>query len=123
MADDIKRAMEALEKMKALWDAAPTVPAMAGAKVRLPGFAIPLENKGGKVSEFLLVPYFGACIHSPPPPANQIIHVILAKPLKGLQSMDAVWVSGALSITRSDSPWGASGYRMQGELVTPYSKR
>jgi hypothetical protein len=44
--------MEALEKMKALWDAAPTVPALAGAKVKLPGFAIPLENKGGKVSEF-----------------------------------------------------------------------
>jgi len=66
----------------------------------------------------------------PPPPANQIIHVILAKPLKGLQSMAAVWVSGALAIARSDSPWGASGYppwgasgyRMQGELVTPYGK-
>ncbi|MBL8478975.1 MAG: DUF3299 domain-containing protein, partial [Sterolibacteriaceae bacterium] len=49
LQDSDPRAMEALEKMKALWDAAPTVPAMAGAKVRLPGFAIPLENKGGKV--------------------------------------------------------------------------
>ena len=122
LQDSDPRAMEALEKMKALWDAAPTVPAMAGAKVRLPGFAIPLENKGGKVSEFILVPYFGACIHSPPPPANQIIHAISARPLKGMRSMDAIWVYGTLGISRADTPWGKAGYRIEVDKITPYEE-
>ncbi len=123
LKDSDPRAMEALQRLRESWDNAPVEQSLRGQRIRIAGFMVPLEKKGDEVSEFLLVPYFGACIHVPPPPANQIIHVILAKPLKGLQSMDAVWVSGALAIARSDSPWGASGYRMQGELVTPYSKR
>jgi uncharacterized protein len=122
LQDSDPRAMEALEKMKALWDAAPTVPAMAGAKVRLPGFAIPLENKGGKVSEFILVPYFGACIHSPPPPANQIIHVVAKKPVGKLNSMDAVWVSGTLSLQYANTPWGSAGYRLDVDKIAPYEE-
>ena len=122
LQDSDPKAMEALQKMKALFDSAPTEPALAGRTVRLPGFAIPLEKKGEKVSEFLLVPYFGACIHSPPPPANQIIHVVSAKPLSGIHSMDALWVSGTLSIARSDSPWGAAAYRLNAEVVKPYEE-
>jgi hypothetical protein len=105
LQDSDPRAMEALEKMKALWDSAPTEPSLAGMRVRLPGFAIPLEARADKVSEFLLVPYFGACIHTPPPPANQIIHAVAAKPLKGMRSMDAIWVHGTLSLVRADTPW------------------
>lgn len=122
LQDSDPRAMEALEKMKALWDAAPTVPAMAGAKVRLPGFAIPLENKGGKVSEFILVPYFGACIHSPPPPSNQIIHVLPEHAAK-IRSMDAVWVSGRLATLKTDSYMGASSYRVEASLIEPYAEK
>lgn len=122
LQDSDPRAMEALEKMKALWDAAPTVPAMAGAKVRLPGFAIPLENKGGKVSEFILVPYFGACIHSPPPPANQIIHVLPNPPVKGVRSMDTVWISGKLTTGKTDTYMGASSYRIEATQVAPYKE-
>ena len=114
LQDSDPRAMEALEKMKALWDAAPTVPAMAGAKVRLPGFAIPLENKGGKVSEFILVPYFGACI--------QIIHVVTKKPVSKLNSMDAVWVSGTLSLQYANTPWGSAGYRLTADKIAPYEE-
>ena len=121
LQDSDPRAMEALEKMRALWDAAPTEPTLAGAKVRLPGFAIPLEVKGNKVSEFLLVPYFGACIHSPPPPANQIIHAVTAKPAR-LRSMDPVWVNGTLSLQRADTPWGKSGYRLTVDKVVPYEE-
>lgn len=114
------RAVEAMEKVKALWDAAPTEPALAGKKVRLPGFAIPLERKGDKVTEFLLLPYFGACIHSPPPPANQIVRVVSAKPLGKMQTMDAVWVSGTLTLERVDTPWGKAGYRIDVDKVAPY---
>ena len=121
LKDSDPRAMEALEKMKALWDTAPTEPSLAGARIRLPGFAIPLENKGGKVSEFLLVPYFGACIHSPPPPANQIIHVIAKKAVGKLHSMDTVWVSGTLSLKYANTPWGSAGYRLSLDKLENYT--
>jgi hypothetical protein len=50
--------------------------ALDGNNVRLPGFIVPLEvSKEGKVTEFFLVPYVGACIHVPPPPPNQLIYV------------------------------------------------
>ena len=66
------------------------------------------------------LPYFGACIHTPPPPANQIVWVVPAKPAAGFHSMDTVWVSGTLRGNRSDSPMGASGYRLDAVLVEAY---
>ncbi len=55
---------------------APVVTALNGQHVRLPGYIVPLEvSEEGRTTEFLLVPYFGACIHVPPPPSNQIVHV------------------------------------------------
>ena len=55
-----------------------------------------------------------------PPPANQIIHVTSAKPIKGVRTMDALWVSGRLHIASSDTGMGTSGYRMDAEVVAPY---
>jgi hypothetical protein len=121
LQDSDPRAMEALDKMKALFDNAPTEPAMAGKKVRLPGFVIPLERKGELTTEFLIVPYFGACIHTPPPPANQIIHAVLSKPVK-MSSMEPVWTSGTLSLKTADTPWGKAGYRMLADKVAPYEE-
>ncbi|HEY0822024.1 MAG TPA: DUF3299 domain-containing protein, partial [Rhizobacter sp.] len=72
------------------------------------------------LKEFLLVPYFGACIHSPPPPANQIVHVVSAKPVKGFATMDTVWVTGTLSLARQSSEMGVSGYRLAAGSVTRY---
>ncbi|HOB95556.1 MAG TPA: DUF3299 domain-containing protein, partial [Aquabacterium sp.] len=67
-----------------------------------------------------LVPYFGACIHTPPPPANQIVLVVPAKPAGGFRSMDTVWVSGVLRTVRNNSPMGSSGYRLEAALVERY---
>lgn len=114
------RAAEALEKLRRIWDEAPPEPAMAGKRVRLPGFVIPLERQGEQLREFILVPYFGACIHSPPPPANQIVQGISTRPLGKLRTMDAVWVSGTLSLQRVDTPWGKAGYRISVDKVEPY---
>ena len=99
-----------------------SVGALNGSRIRIPGFIVPLENQRGQITEFLLVPYFGACIHTPPPPSNQIIHVLPVKPLKNEQTMDAVWVSGVLETTRSDTGMGSAGYRMKAETVAPYRK-
>ena len=60
--------------------------------VALPGFVLPLEYEGKKVAEFLLVARVGACIHTPPPPPNQIVHVVAETPFesKGLFEADTV---------------------------------
>jgi hypothetical protein len=109
-----------LKAMQAEWDNAPTNSHLDGTAVKLPGYLVPLDQAKGEVREFLLVPYFGACIHSPPPPANQIVHVKLAKPAKGYQSMDAVWVRGILTTGRQPSSMGMSGYRMQAAGIERY---
>jgi len=69
------------------------------------------------------VPYFGACIHSPPPPSNQIVHVLPKSAAKGLRSMDAVWITGTLVTVRTDSYMGAAGYRIEALSVAPYSEK
>ena len=73
---------------------------LMGKRIKIPGFAVPLEGDDGfeNVKEFLLVPTFGACIHVPPPPPNQVIHVILDKPVYFEKLMYAVWVSGIVEI-------------------------
>ncbi|MFZ2301283.1 MAG: DUF3299 domain-containing protein [Gallionella sp.] len=120
MKDSDPRAQEALQRMREAWNNAPVEPSMNGARIRIPGFIVPLEQANHQISEFLLVPYFGGCIHVPPPPANQIIHVLPVKPLKGMQSMDAVWIGGVLETVPSTTSMGSSGYRMKAEVVEPY---
>ena len=73
---------------------------LIGKSIKIPGFAVPLEGDDGfeYVKEFLLVPTFGACIHVPPPPPNQVIYVILDKPVYFEKLMYAVWVSGIVEI-------------------------
>ena len=69
--------------------------ALDGSNVKLPGFIVPLEvSKEGKVTEFFLVPYVGACIHVPPPPPNQIIYVRDEKGLALESIWEAYWVTG-----------------------------
>ena len=109
-----------MRQMRDLWDNAPTNPKMDGTRVRLPGYVVPLEEVKGELKEFLLVPYFGACIHVPPPPANQIIHVKTAKPVRGVRAMDPVWISGTLRAAPIGTKMGTSGYRMEAEVVEPY---
>jgi uncharacterized protein len=106
-------AQEMMKELRAVLDSAPTVSALNGAAIRLPGFVVPIEQSKDGITEFLLVPYHGACIHTPPPPANQIVHVRSRTPLKGFQSMSAVWVTGVLNTTRKDSGMGVSGYALE----------
>lgn len=124
LQDGDPRATEALDKLREIWDSAPAEPSLNGKKVRISGFAVPIEENQGSISELLLVPYFGACVHSPPPPANQIIHVIAKPPVKGFKIMDPITISGTLQLERSDVDvamgMGKSGYKMQADMVKPY---
>lgn len=121
LRDNDPRATAALEKIKEAWNDAPVETTLSGQRIRLPGFAIPLERKGDLTNEYLLVPYFGACIHVPPPPSNQMIHVIARKPVHGLNTMDPVWVRGTLLIHRADTGMGMAGYRLISDMTVPYS--
>ena len=120
LSDADPKVLQVMREMREIWDNAPVNEAMDGAVVKLPGYVVPLEEAGGAVKEFLLVPYFGACIHSPPPPANQIVHVVPTKPARGLRSMDVIWVSGKLQAKRQDSYMGKSGYQMDAFKIEPY---
>ncbi len=122
LQDGDPRANEMMRKLREVWDRAPSNPALVGQTVRIPGFVVPLEDSKDGMKEFLLVPYFGACVHSPPPPANQIIVVKPQTPAKGLRSMDTVWISGVLVTERSDSYMGASSYRIDAQSVLPYEE-
>ncbi|WP_050476776.1 DUF3299 domain-containing protein [Herbaspirillum rhizosphaerae] len=121
MEDGDPRAMEALWKAKKYWKNAPIDPSMDGVSIRIPGFVVSLEREGEALKEFLLVPYFGACIHVPPPPANQIIHVHSSKPVKNTRTMDAVWISGVLKVEHSDTMMGTAGYSLASVKVEPYT--
>ncbi len=118
--DGDPKAAPLMAKLREAWDNAPTEPQLDGTRVKLPGYLVPLEEVAAGHTEFLLVPYFGACIHTPPPPANQIVLVVPAKPAGGFRSMDTVWVSGTLKATRNNSPMGTSGYRLEAALVERY---
>lgn len=72
-------------------------PLLNGQNVRLPGYLLPLEFSGKQVSEFLLVPWVGACIHTPPPPPNQIVHVKPEKPVEIGGMFAPVWVTGQMT--------------------------
>jgi uncharacterized protein len=122
MDDADPRASAMLKKMREVWDNAPVNAGVVGQSVRIPGFVVPLEDSKDGLKEFLLVPYFGACVHSPPPPANQIVHVLPRSPAKGLRSMDAVWITGMLTTGRTDSYMGAASYRIEALSVAPYTE-
>lgn len=75
--------------------------AVVGDEVRMPGYVLPLEMKDRKVVEFLLVPTVGACIHEPPPPANQIVHVRYPDGIEIDGLFTPVWISGGLMASNS----------------------
>ncbi len=121
LSDDDPRAQQFLDKLKALWKEAPIVPALEGQRVKLPGFVVPLEMDAKKIDQFLLVPYYGACIHVPPPPANQTVHVVAreGKAFEG-KLFDVVWVTGTMRVERLSSDLAEAGYRLEAATVVPY---
>ena len=104
------RFMKEYEKVK---ENPPVVEMLDGKVVRLPGYVVPLDMEADAVQEFLLVPDYGYCVHVPPPPANQLVHVFTRKdrPFKG-QLFDVVWVTGKMRVVKSENEFGEAGYRI-----------
>lgn len=94
-----------------------------GKVVSIPGFMVPLEDDADQVTEFLLVPYAGACIHVPPPPPNQIVYVKMSSNSKvKVTFTDPIMVTGQLKISTVQSPYGDVSYDLMGQTVKPYQQ-
>jgi len=92
-----------------------------GARVKLPGFIVPVEMVDeGTVSNFLLVPYFGACIHYPAPPPNQIVYVTMTEPSEVASMWEPVWVTGEMRTETRHSDLASASYTMTGDLIEEY---
>jgi len=101
--------------------AAPVVEALDGVQVKLPGYIVPLDmSEEGRVTEFLLVPYFGACIHVPPPPSNQIVHATSELGVKVEQLYQPFWIEGPLRVEHASSELAEAGYRMDAQKIYFY---
>ena len=96
---------------------------MDGKRIRIPGFIVPLEfGENKKVTQFFLVPYFGACIHVPPPPPNQIIFVTSKKGLAIKELYDPLWISGIISTSRIENDVALAAYKMEMEFSEIYEE-
>jgi hypothetical protein len=91
-----------------------------GQVIRMPGYIIPLESASEGVTEFILVPYVGACIHVPPPPPNQLVFVTTAEPWPSDQLWDAIWVTGTLSASMQSTNLGDIGYELAANSIELY---
>ena len=98
-----------------------TVSDYDGKKIRLPGYTVPFEyGYEAEVTDFLLVPYFGACLHAPPPPPNQTIYVTTSTPIKLVDLAQAVWVEGTLRTTRQSTELADAAYTIEFAVTEDY---
>lgn len=105
-----------------------TVNDLDGKIVRIPGYTLPLEYTDTSIKELLLVPYLGACIHTPPPPPNQTVFVELEESYAANGLYEAVWITGRMKVKNTskslsyvDGSAGIDvGYILEGIEVEPY---
>ncbi|MEM7508109.1 MAG: DUF3299 domain-containing protein [Pseudomonadota bacterium] len=91
-----------------------------GKLVRIPGYAVPLDFSGTGISSFILVPYIGACIHVPPPPANQLVFVNPEEPFESESMWDPIFATGTLTTSAVSTELAEIGYAMSGATIEPY---
>lgn len=100
---------------------APTVPELDGKRVKIPAYITPLDFNGEmKMKEFLLVPYVGACIHTPPPPSNQIVLAQSPEAVKLGSTNKPVWAIGVMRTEKVETDLAEAGYRLEVEQILPY---
>lgn len=100
-----------------------------GKTIRMPGYALALEYDGKKVTEFLLVPWVGACIHTPPPAPNQIVYVEASEAFETASRFEPVWITGTMKVGSMNKELylvdGSSdidiGYSMTGATIEKYT--
>ena len=122
LRDNDPRAARLAETPRNAWENAPVVTALNNQMVKLSGFLVTLEGDGKSVSEFLLVPFYGACIHVPPPPSNQIV-LVRTKPFKVKQVFQTVAVTGRLRTESVRNDLASASYVLEAANVEPQVAR
>lgn len=98
------------------------VDSLNGVKIRMPGYVVPLDfNADNEYTEFLLVPYFGACLHTPPPPPNQIVFVTSKQSAKVESIYDPVWIEGVMTTGEFNSDLANTAYQLDLSKIEPYA--
>lgn len=98
-----------------------TVAELNETKVRIPGYTVPFEfGANAEIKEFLLVPYYGACLHAPPPPPNQTVFVIADEPIRLRDLAQAVWIEGTLFTQTQESELADAAYTIRVDRVETY---
>lgn len=112
LPDGSEEGLEIINRITAEINNAPMNEKLNGKLVSLAGYIAPLDIKNGTINRFLLVPYFGACIHVPPPPMNQTI-LISTAPGQGLKLHQVDYpflVTGKITVTSEKTEIGSAGY-------------
>ena len=98
-----------------------TVEELDGELVRIPGYVVPFDfDPKMEWKEFLFVPYMGACIHTPPPPPNQIVMVRVEKPMRVEDIWAPYWIEGTLTTEKSETDLASSAYTLSMNSIEPY---
>lgn len=97
------------------------VTAYNGQRVRMPGYVVPLDFDGVEISSFILVPYIGACIHVPPPPANQLVFVSTSEPFELTSMWNPIYATGVFAASAITTDLADVGYAMKEARVEAYS--
>jgi len=123
LLDGSKESNAEMARLQEEFNYAPVVESLDGKHVKIPAYITPLEFDGQtEAKEFLLVPYVGACMHTPPPPANQIVHAQSPKIVKIPGIYEAVWAIGTIHADTVKSDIAESGYRLEVDHVLPYKR-
>ncbi|MHA7879536.1 MAG: DUF3299 domain-containing protein [Saccharospirillum sp.] len=120
LSDDDPEAQRLYNDMVQLYANAPVVERYDDVVIRIPGFVVPLELDEDRVLSFLLVPYFGACIHTPPPPSNQIVYVETDGQFQAPALDDPVVVTGRLRVEHQQSELGSAGYTLEAATMESF---
>lgn len=109
----------AADKWKPLYDSNATSlnDALSGAYIRMPGYIVPLVISTAGTTEFILVPYVGACIHTPPPPPNQLVYTIIDPAFAFENPWNAVWVTGTMSTRLQSTEIAETGYALAADKI------
>ncbi|MHA3979061.1 DUF3299 domain-containing protein [Halovulum sp. GXIMD14794] len=94
--------------------------ALDGMLIKMPGYVIPMDMDADGATSFILVPYVGACIHVPPPPANQLVFVTTDRPWKVGDLWDAIWVTGTLRTQMQSTELAEIGYALSAVMIEPF---
>ena len=93
-----------------------------GQTVRIPGFIVPIDYSGIGVTAFILVPFVGACVHVPPPPANQLVFVTTETAYESAGLYESVDVIGTFGTTSMTTQLAQVAYSLSADRIIPYKR-